>query len=195
MKICLRYPRTLALLTAALMLSACGGSGSSEVSLSGTATGVTSDGVILANVVNTVSIPITIPVNATTFAFPRRLQSVSTYFLTVQAEPANLACQITPAAGIAYNDVTTLQLVCTPRNVLGGTISGLTATGLVLANGGDVVSVAANATAFSFTNRVTSGSAYGVTILTQPAGQTCTVTNGSGKMGSVDITSVQVSCS
>ena len=62
MKICLRYPRTLALLTAALMLSACGGSGSSEVSLSGTATGVTSDGVILANVVNTVVMPITIPV-------------------------------------------------------------------------------------------------------------------------------------
>ena len=82
-----------------------------------------------------------------------------------------------------------------PRNLLGGTVSGLTGSGLALANGSDVVSVAANATTFSFTNRVTLDAAYGVTILTQPAGQTCTVTNGSGKMGSVDITNVQVSCS
>jgi hypothetical protein len=185
----------LALLTAALMLSACGGSGSSEVSLSGTATGVTSDGVILANVVNTVVMPITIPVNATTFAFPKRLQAGSTYSIYVQAEPVNLNCQVLTPAGVASNNVTTLQLVCTPRNVLGGTVSGLTGSGLALANGSDVVSVAANATTFSFTNRITLDAAYGVTILTQPAGQTCTVTNGSGKMGSVDITSVQVSCS
>ncbi|MFC6520558.1 hypothetical protein ACFQAT_13070 [Undibacterium arcticum] len=141
MKICLRYPRTLAILTATLVLSACGGSGSSEIALSGTATGVTGSGVILANVVNTVVMPIAIPVNATTFAFPTHLQFGSVYSVYVQAEPVNLSCMVLNAAGTATGNVTNLQLVCTSRSVLGGTVSGLTGAGLVLANGGDVVSV------------------------------------------------------
>jgi hypothetical protein len=45
-----------------------------------------------------------------------------------------------------------------------------------------------------FDQRVGDGSTYGVTVLSQPAGQTCTVTNGVGRMDTTDINSVQVNC-
>ena len=61
---------------------------------------------------------------------------------------------------------------------IGGRISGLTGTGLVLQdNGGDDLSVAAGATSFTFPTALASGSSYNVTVLTQPSNpaQTCTV--------------------
>jgi hypothetical protein len=41
---------------------------------------------------------------------------------------------------------------------------------------------------------VAEGSAYNVTVQTQPTEQTCTVTNGSGTMGASNVTNVNVSC-
>ena len=68
----------------------------------------------------------------------------------------------------------------TIASTVGGTVSGLTGTGLVLQNnGGDNLSVAANGT-FNFATAVASGAAYAATVLTQPAGQTCTVSNATG---------------
>jgi hypothetical protein len=87
-----------------------------------------------------------------------------------------------------------VQVTCVQNNSLGGSISGLTAAGLVLANGSDTVSPAANATTFTFPTRVGDGSAYGVTVLAQPAGLTCSVINGAAIMGAADVTSVQVNC-
>ena len=82
----------------------------------------------------------------------------------------------------------------TPSFTIGGSVSGLTGSGLVLMNNGaDALTVAANATSFTFTTAVASGAAYAVTIQTQPSGEQCTVVNGSG-MASGDITSVAVSC-
>jgi hypothetical protein len=77
---------------------------------------------------------------------------------------------------------------------IGGTISGLTAEGLVLQNnGGDDLAVAANTTSFVFGTKITSGSAYSVTVLTQPAGEDCTVTSGSG-IATADVQSVSITC-
>ena len=76
---------------------------------------------------------------------------------------------------------------------VGGSVTGLTGTGLVLQNnGGDNLAVAANG-AFIFTTSVGAGSPYSVTVFTQPTGQTCTVTNGSGT-ANADVTNVAVSC-
>jgi hypothetical protein len=77
---------------------------------------------------------------------------------------------------------------------IGGTIGGLTTTGLVLVNnGGNALSVPANATSFTFTTALVAGSSYDVTVSSQPSGQTCTVAGGSGT-ANADITSVAVSC-
>lgn len=79
---------------------------------------------------------------------------------------------------------------------IGGTVSGLSGTGLVLQNnGGNNLSVSATQTTFTFTAPVASGGAYAVTVLTQPSSpaQTCTVTGGAGN-ATANVTSVQVAC-
>jgi len=77
---------------------------------------------------------------------------------------------------------------------IGGSVSGLTGTGLVLRNnGGDDLPVAANG-AFTFTTAATQGSAYAVTVAVQPSGQTCAVTGGSGTVNAANVGSVQVAC-
>ncbi|MEP6504310.1 MAG: beta-propeller fold lactonase family protein [Betaproteobacteria bacterium] len=75
---------------------------------------------------------------------------------------------------------------------LGGTITSLTGSGLLLQSNGETLNVAPNATAFTFANAL-SGS-YDVTIAAQPSGQTCTVANGSGSAAGANVTSVAVAC-
>ena len=77
---------------------------------------------------------------------------------------------------------------------LGGTITGLTTGGLVLANGSDRVSPSGNSTTFTFPTAVASGAAYSVSVETQPTNVICTVTNGTGVMGSTAIKNVTVTC-
>ena len=78
---------------------------------------------------------------------------------------------------------------------VGGTISGLSGAGLVLQNNsGDDLSIAANATAFTFAAAVANGTPYSVSVRTPPAGQTCTVQNGSGT-AAANVATVAISCS
>ena len=80
---------------------------------------------------------------------------------------------------------------------IGGTVSGLSGTGLVLQdNGGNNLSVTANGS-FTFTTAIASGSTYNVTVFSQPSNpaQTCGVTAGaSGTVASANVTSVVVTC-
>lgn len=77
---------------------------------------------------------------------------------------------------------------------LAGPIVGLEASGLVVANGSDAVTVPKAGTSFLFGTLVATGASYAVTVKTQPLGfQDCTVTAGSGTMASADI-SVPVIC-
>ncbi|MGA9666547.1 MAG: beta-propeller fold lactonase family protein [Gallionella sp.] len=102
-----------------------------------------------------------------------------------------------------------LLSACAGNNsyTIGGTVTGLagsagggplsSSSSLVLQdNGGDNLTISANG-AFTFPTALTSNAytsaTYNVTILTQPTGQTCTVTNGSGTANG-DVTSVLVNC-
>jgi hypothetical protein len=76
---------------------------------------------------------------------------------------------------------------------VGGTVSGLSGTVVLQDNGGDDLSVSASG-AFTFGTGLTAGSPYSVTVKTSPAGQTCSVANGSGTIGSSGVTSVAVTC-
>jgi hypothetical protein len=83
-----------------------------------------------------------------------------------------------------------------PSFAVRGAISGLAGAGLVLRdNGGDDLPVARDG-AIVFPTKIASGAAYSVTVFTQPTSpaQTCAVTNGSGTMGSSDVTNLTVSC-
>ena len=74
-----------------------------------------------------------------------------------------------------------------------GTVSGLSGTVVLQDNGGDNLSVTANGS-FTFATSLASGAAYSVTVKTNPSGQTCTVTSGSGTVGTANVTNVAVSC-
>jgi hypothetical protein len=77
---------------------------------------------------------------------------------------------------------------------IGGTLTGLTGTGLVLQNNArDNLALSTNG-AFTFSISATKGMTYNVTILTQPAGQTCSVSSGAGTASSSNITNVAVVC-
>ena len=103
----------------------------------------------------------------------------------------------TVTAGI---DSTFVESNITPPAALytvGGSITGLTGTGLVLQNnGGDDFSASVNGP-FTFATPVAGGppysGQYSVSVLTQPSGQNCTVQNGSGT-ASANVTNVAVSC-
>ncbi|QIL80133.1 DUF4369 domain-containing protein [Diaphorobacter sp. HDW4A] len=78
--------------------------------------------------------------------------------------------------------------------VIGGSLSGLASgKNVVMQNsGGDDLRVQSNGK-FAFNKVVTNGGSYVVTVLTQPDGQICAVSNGSGK-ASADVSNVGVTC-
>ena len=81
---------------------------------------------------------------------------------------------------------------------LGGTLSGLgTGLSLVLQNNdSDDLTLTANGS-FAFATGASSGDTYDVSVLTQPVGQTCSVTSGSGTVDSADdsVDTIAVTCS
>ena len=77
---------------------------------------------------------------------------------------------------------------------LGGTVTGLGSSGLVLANQGVTVALAVGATSFTFPSGWTAGTAYAVTVKDAPAGHGCIVLNGKGTMPAANVGTVQVDC-
>ena len=84
----------------------------------------------------------------------------------------------------------------TTTYTLSGSVSNLTSMGLVLSNGADSINVQANATSISFPSHLSSGTTYGVSIISQPLGFTdaCTVANASGIVGKANVTNIIVAC-
>src|SRR5215469_12506396 len=78
---------------------------------------------------------------------------------------------------------------------IGGTVTGLTQSGLTLDdNGGDTLAVASGATTFTFATKLQNGANYAVTVASQPTGETCTVSAGSGMVPGANVTAVAVAC-
>jgi len=76
---------------------------------------------------------------------------------------------------------------------VGGSISGLSGTIVLQNNSGDDLTLSSNGS-FAFVTGIASGNPYSVTVLTQPSGQTCIVSTGSGTMPSSNVTNVSVTC-
>lgn len=132
-----------------------------------------------------------------TFAPPR--DDGSAYAVSVKTQPLtpSQTCTVTAGTGkIAGANVTSASVACVTNTfTVGGTVTGLDAPGLVLTNnGGNDVSVASGAAAFTFAARVPSGGAYGVAVKTQPTGKNCIVTKGTGLVGATNVTDVEIRC-
>ena len=85
-----------------------------------------------------------------------------------------------------------------PAYSVGGTIYGLSGTGLYLQACGWCLSQPINGNgSFTFWDYFTTGDTYNVTVLSSPThpSQVCTVNNGTGRVSSANITNVRVTCS
>ena len=76
---------------------------------------------------------------------------------------------------------------------IGGTVSGLSGTVVLQDNGGDDLSVSSSGP-FTFATKLPTGAAYNVTVKTNPSGQTCSITNGTGTVGTANVTSITLTC-
>ncbi len=135
-----------------------------------------------------------------TFAFPTLMVTGQDYAVTVKTNPETpwQTCVVGNGTGkVASDDVTSVTVTCaTHEHTVGGSISGLTGSGLVLQlNGAATVAPASGDTSFVF-GAIDSGTNYTVSVLDQPTGpsQTCSLTDASGVVGGADITNVKVAC-
>lgn len=78
---------------------------------------------------------------------------------------------------------------------VGGTISGISGTVVLQNNAGDNLSLTTGDTTFTFATALANAAAYAVTVLTEPAGLSCTVTNGTGTISGANVTNVSITCS
>ncbi len=175
------------------------GCAASTHTVGGTVTGLAGSGLVLRdNGGDDLAVSRNGPI---TFSTP--LASGTAYNVTVLTQPISPAqvCIVTGGRGtMASSNVTTVAIACTigtpPLYTVGGTVTGLAGSGLVLRNnGGDDLPVTGNGP-ITFAAKLASGAAYNVTALTQPSSpaQSCVVTGGAGTVASANITTVAITC-
>ena len=203
----------LCALTLTAGLVACGG-GSSSYTIGGTVAGLQYPGLVLTNNgaedVTIAPLPLgsTGAVQNVTYQFAKQLDYGDQYNVTIKTLPEHQLCDPSSEPGSRTSDtagrlsVINAAFVCRlASHPIGGTVTGLAADGLVLNNGSDSTAAivkdattGAYPTVFLFSTQVTYGQTFGVTVLQNPTGQTCTVKNGAGKMEDAPITTIAVTC-
>jgi hypothetical protein len=140
------------------------------------------------------------------FTFATALANGASYNVTVATQPVDQSCTVTSGSNtINGANITDVAVTCTTTtspppptvsssHTVGGTVSGLTGSVVLENNGADSLSVGADGN-FTFATVLAGGAAYDISVATQPTGQTCTVANGTGMVGSTDVTDVAVTCS
>ncbi|HDZ88391.1 MAG TPA: hypothetical protein ENH38_07225, partial [Nitrospirae bacterium] len=129
------------------------------------------------------------------FTFSTALADGSGYNVTVQTQPAGQTCTVSNGTGtVSGANVANVTVTCSVNTyTVGGTVTGLSGTVVLQNNSGDDLAITSDGT-FSFSTALADGSSYNVTVKTQPAGQSCFVTNGSGTVSGADVTDIQVGC-
>jgi environmental stress-induced protein Ves len=205
-----RFARYMGWLALLILLAACSnGSGSLEepvppppaapaqgsFSIGGSVTGLVGRGLVLQNSgAGDLSIA-----SDGSFNFAATVPTGAAYNVTVLTQPSSPAQRCTVANGsgtVASGNVTGVSITCStePRFSVGGTVTGLLGTGLVLQNNNaDDLAVNANGT-FTFATALADAATYSVTVRTQPTGQNCVVTNAVGTIAAADVATIALSC-
>lgn len=140
--------------------------------------------------------------NASSFTFPDELLNHANYNVTISAQPLGQTCTIANNSGVVSGaDVTDVHVECEDlppeSHKVGGTVVNYnqnTSTRMVLQlNGAENLTIKWSGN-FSFKTDVVTGDSYVVTILTQPDGQSCRISNATGTMGYADVTDVHIDC-
>ena len=164
---------------------------SSAYSVSGSISGLDTSGLVLR--LNSSSL--LVAGGATSFRFSTALQNGSPYAVTVGIQPSGYRCSVSNGTGtISSASINNVSVSCERTYTVSGTISGLSASGLILSLNGATRIVSSGATTFNFATGLTSGTAYTVAVQSQPTGLTCSLLNASGTVASSNITNVAVAC-
>ena len=122
-------------------------------------------------------------------------QAAGSYAVTVAIQPSGQTCSVTNGSGsISGANVTNITVTCSNTYTVGGTVSGLTGSGLVLKMNSSNLIVATGASSFKFSTSLLNGAAYAVSVGIQPVGQTCAVSNGTGVVSGANIANISISC-
>jgi hypothetical protein len=159
----------------------------------GTVTGLTGAGMVIED---NGADDLTIIANGN---FTFKTAVTSAYAVTIKTQPGSPTqnCTVAFGSGTATTNITNVQINCGSGLTVGGSVSGLIGTGLVLQNNGTnnfQVTGTGNVN-FTFSSPITVGATYAVTVLTQPStpAQVCGVVNGTGTVNG-NVTNVQVLC-
>ena len=171
---------------------------SSAFSVGGTVSGLTASGLVLK--LNNAAILI-IPNGASTFKFATSVPTGSSYAVSIGVQPAGHFCSVTGGSNgngtgtMANSAVSSLAINCVKTYKIGGSITGLTATGLILRlNDSLNLPVSNSATTFMFSTALPTGSNYSISIFNSPIGLSCFITNPLGVVAATDISDIIISC-
>jgi 6-phosphogluconolactonase (cycloisomerase 2 family) len=176
------------------LLSACGGGGAAY-SIGGTVSGLAGAGLVLQD---NGKDDLALTANGA-FTFRTALGVGASYNITIKSQPSSPLqhCVVTNGSGsVASANVTSAVVTCTTVYTVGGTASGVAGAGLVLQlNGGSDLPITADGP-FTFASNFVSGTAYAVSIKSQPVNpaQLCMVSNASGTIADANVTAPTVSC-
>jgi hypothetical protein len=176
-----------------------------SATIGGTVTGLASNtSVILQNNGgDSLTITGTTPSAPIPFTFKTPVTGADVYAVTVLTQPINpnQICTVTAGSGTATANVTTVAVNCVLSFSIGGNVSGVVGTGLILQNSSDseqlTISPANGNQAFTFTKLVPTGTAYTVSIFAQPTAptQTCVVAAGTGSgTATSNVVTVSITC-
>ena len=136
------------------------------------------------------------------FQFAQRVPEGLSYQVAVSQQPDQQVCTVMPdnAQLVGDADILDVEVECvtapgTITHRLGGEVTGLAGSGLVLFNnGGDSLAISANGP-FEFDPVYVVGTTYEISVGEQPVGQTCSITE-STATGTLDadVDEVAVSC-
>ncbi|PLP98435.1 beta-propeller fold lactonase family protein [Cupriavidus pauculus] len=133
---------------------------------------------------------------ATPAADSRSAQVASPASATAAGAATLTACADSPAGGrLCANAALSRNASLPPTYTVGGIVSGLIAgTSLQLADtNGDTQVISTNG-GFTMPTPRLGATSYALSVAAQPAGQTCTVANGSGAVSAGNVTSIGVTC-
>ena len=185
-------------LAAAVLLAGCHGSTITET-VGGTVIGLQTTG-------TTGSTPLQLQVNGTqtltvqsngSFTFPTAMDVGTEYVVTIYQQPEGETCSVVNSIGILEENIGNVSSVVvncistvSSSDAPYGTVTGLKSTAQMelTINGIDpytVTGTSASILAWAFPDALPLGTAFQVAIASQPAGQTCTITNPSAAQGTV----------
>jgi len=184
----------LAPIALALALAGCGGKES--YAITGTISGLTYGGLELTNGADRV----VVPAGATSYRFSQSIDYGNEYTVVIAKQPLHQVCGVAQGSSLTgsagYTETINVALVCAINAYsVGGTVTGLNVDGLVIINGnGSEFPVPKDTATFTYTDTIKSQTSYGLVVLKQPAGKSCTIANGTGVMQDAPVTNVAITC-